>query len=282
MNLGLIPSSEGSWDTACAALKPEVGGILHVHGNVTSRTTETVQVTPSTTQSNACHQTPTLGTNSRIGIASTPRNDKDITETSCCAVSEFGEGESSVFINERQSHNASGGNSNSEEINTTCHPISNNDTTFKVSQTLRTFEVLSDNLLSKTTHNLANTESNIKLAHQIGGAVAYPAVSHRLPTNQSFSADGQNKDYGAQKRVERRYLKSTKIEWVDWASQVCRKLEEILRLQTSKQWQTTVIHIEHVKSYAPHINHIVADIHCTPDNRADVSNKTQKSPERSL
>lgn len=33
--MGLIPSSEAGWRTACRALKPE-GGILHIHGNVTS------------------------------------------------------------------------------------------------------------------------------------------------------------------------------------------------------------------------------------------------------
>lgn len=34
VNLGLIPSSEPSWEVACAALKKTVGGTLHVHGNV--------------------------------------------------------------------------------------------------------------------------------------------------------------------------------------------------------------------------------------------------------
>ena len=34
--LGLIPSSEDGWATACACLKPDNGGWLHVHGNVTS------------------------------------------------------------------------------------------------------------------------------------------------------------------------------------------------------------------------------------------------------
>ncbi|KAL0267197.1 UNVERIFIED_CONTAM: hypothetical protein PYX00_009542 [Menopon gallinae] len=36
VNLGLIPSSEISWRTACEALKP-TGGTLHVHGNVETR-----------------------------------------------------------------------------------------------------------------------------------------------------------------------------------------------------------------------------------------------------
>ena len=34
--LGLIPSSEEGWATACACLNPDNGGWLHVHGNVTS------------------------------------------------------------------------------------------------------------------------------------------------------------------------------------------------------------------------------------------------------
>ena len=34
--LGLLPDSECSWATAVAALKPETGGVLHVHGNVRS------------------------------------------------------------------------------------------------------------------------------------------------------------------------------------------------------------------------------------------------------
>lgn len=34
VNLGLIPSSEGSWEAGVAALRRDKGGVLHVHGNV--------------------------------------------------------------------------------------------------------------------------------------------------------------------------------------------------------------------------------------------------------
>lgn len=34
VNLGLIPSSELSWPTACNALRVHTGGYLHIHGNV--------------------------------------------------------------------------------------------------------------------------------------------------------------------------------------------------------------------------------------------------------
>jgi tRNA wybutosine-synthesizing protein 2 len=36
VNLGLIPSSEISWRTACNALKSDTGGVLHVHANIDS------------------------------------------------------------------------------------------------------------------------------------------------------------------------------------------------------------------------------------------------------
>jgi tRNA wybutosine-synthesizing protein 2 len=34
VNLGLLPTAEISYKTACLALKPKTGGILHIHGNV--------------------------------------------------------------------------------------------------------------------------------------------------------------------------------------------------------------------------------------------------------
>ena len=37
VNLGLIPSSELSWETACQALKSDSGGVLHIHANIDSK-----------------------------------------------------------------------------------------------------------------------------------------------------------------------------------------------------------------------------------------------------
>ncbi|XP_031562038.1 tRNA wybutosine-synthesizing protein 2 homolog isoform X2 [Actinia tenebrosa] len=46
VNLGLIPSSEGAWPVACAALHSDHGGWLHIHGNVASskKTTDEDQI----------------------------------------------------------------------------------------------------------------------------------------------------------------------------------------------------------------------------------------------
>ena len=35
VSLGLLPSSQGGWETALAALKADTGGWLHLHHNVT-------------------------------------------------------------------------------------------------------------------------------------------------------------------------------------------------------------------------------------------------------
>ena len=37
VNVGLIPSSEEGWPSACAALKHSTGGWLHIHGNVDTK-----------------------------------------------------------------------------------------------------------------------------------------------------------------------------------------------------------------------------------------------------
>ena len=49
--LGLIPSAEESLRTACRALKPDTGGVMHVHANVTSQCAkEDSELTPNTAQ----------------------------------------------------------------------------------------------------------------------------------------------------------------------------------------------------------------------------------------
>ena len=42
VNLGLIPSSEGGWETACIALRSDRGGWLYIHGNVSWRPGKTI------------------------------------------------------------------------------------------------------------------------------------------------------------------------------------------------------------------------------------------------
>lgn len=55
-----------------------------------------------------------------------------------------------------------------------------------------------------------------------------------------------------------------RLEWNEWAASVSRRLNEILEEIDSQNWHVSVTHVEHVKSYAPRVDHVVADIQCRP------------------
>lgn len=52
--------------------------------------------------------------------------------------------------------------------------------------------------------------------------------------------------------------------WSNWAKTTASHMVTLLKDITSTEWRTSIKHIEHVKSYAPHINHIVLDLDCRP------------------
>jgi tRNA wybutosine-synthesizing protein 2 len=55
-----------------------------------------------------------------------------------------------------------------------------------------------------------------------------------------------------------------KVEWKVWAIHVSHSICSILREVHEVVWRVSVLHLHHVKSYAPHIDHIVLDLHCEP------------------
>ncbi|TRY88774.1 hypothetical protein DNTS_014996 [Danionella cerebrum] len=52
--------------------------------------------------------------------------------------------------------------------------------------------------------------------------------------------------------------------WADWASNTAKNISTLLLDITGDRWKTNIKHIEHVKTYAPHINHVVLDLECKP------------------
>ena len=158
VNLGLIPSSEEGWPTACAALKPHTGGILHIHANVTSYHGNT---TP-------CDD------NSRI--------------------------------------------------------IQNRSTVIPMPP--------SGQIMNYTIRNNG---------------------SRRRESNESCK-----KWINLKSDVSKRT--TAKLEWMAWAEQTAKKIKHILETQRGSDWNTMILHVERVKSYAPHINHLVLDLECRPTN----------------
>jgi len=54
--------------------------------------------------------------------------------------------------------------------------------------------------------------------------------------------------------------------WMYWSLSTRDKIENILKLQTTKDWNVKIKHIERVKSYAPRVDHLVVDLNCIPLN----------------
>lgn len=57
---------------------------------------------------------------------------------------------------------------------------------------------------------------------------------------------------------------ATKLEWQRWAESAETQIATLLQQVHGKPWKTQILHIQLVKSYAPHVDHIVLDLECRP------------------
>ncbi|XP_061582334.1 tRNA wybutosine-synthesizing protein 2 homolog [Cololabis saira] len=58
--------------------------------------------------------------------------------------------------------------------------------------------------------------------------------------------------------------KVDKEVWQDWAEATAMRIASLFRDITGALWVTNIQHIQHVKSYAPHVHHVVLDLECRP------------------
>ncbi|NXT81344.1 TYW2 protein, partial [Zapornia atra] len=53
-------------------------------------------------------------------------------------------------------------------------------------------------------------------------------------------------------------------EWWRWAEATAARIQGLLAELHGQLWRTSILHIEAVKSYAPHVHHLVLDLECRP------------------
>lgn len=53
-------------------------------------------------------------------------------------------------------------------------------------------------------------------------------------------------------------------EWQRWAGNAAARIQGLLAELHGQPWHTSILHIEAVKSYAPHVHHLVLDLECRP------------------
>ncbi|XP_036904400.1 tRNA wybutosine-synthesizing protein 2 homolog [Sturnira hondurensis] len=57
---------------------------------------------------------------------------------------------------------------------------------------------------------------------------------------------------------------AVKPEWQRWAESAETRIGTLLQQVHGKPWKTQILHIQPVKSYAPHVDHVVLDLECRP------------------
>ncbi|KAM6426862.1 tRNA wybutosine-synthesizing protein 2 homolog [Liasis olivaceus] len=71
-------------------------------------------------------------------------------------------------------------------------------------------------------------------------------------------------DHDVLQNAGQSFTASAKQEWQHWAEVTATQIQILLQDLDRKLWKTQILHIEHVKSYAPHVDHLVLDLDCRP------------------
>ena len=228
MNLGLIPSSERGWPVACEALRPE-GGVLHIHANVTSMSNTKLQDLESNAEMN----------NADKHTVSNSVDTKDCLKPSA--------DNTSVSKTKLVDSEPKGTSSDLDTI-TKLDPMKKNSNIFVESEVRMNDEMCTENDLNvnSNTNTCSNRTQN----------------ERKSPKECKHSGQKQNTKH------EKKYMKfrktcPTKAEWRQWGESTAETIKTLLyRAHPGLTWTIRIIHIEHVKSYAPYIDHIVLDLDC--------------------
>lgn len=109
-------------------------------------------------------------------------------------------------------------------------------------------------LLKKDTGGVLHIHHNVEtppvlLAEQGSAEAASPEGEAQHPAE-----DCEKEMLGARLRPE----------WQKWAEATARRIQGLLAELHGRPWCSSVLHIEAVKSYAPHVHHLVLDLECRP------------------
>ncbi|XP_029636673.1 tRNA wybutosine-synthesizing protein 2 homolog isoform X1 [Octopus sinensis] len=197
VNLGLLPSSREGWLPACLSLKSDIGGILHIHENVSTASSNKSEEIRMRIQNRAAEAAAELSATLQGQTPSLP-----------------------LYRNINQH---CGGNSSSSS---------------STSSIPRQSYLPSD-------FGKYSMEENYTTDSDDGDIIK---IYETLNSDQPLS----------EKQLQRQE------KWEEWAADVAASIRHILEELHCKPWATIVKHIEHVKPYAPHIDHLVLDLECRP------------------
>ncbi|XP_040526991.1 tRNA wybutosine-synthesizing protein 2 homolog isoform X1 [Gallus gallus] len=113
-----------------------------------------------------------------------------------------------------------------------------------------------------------STGGVLHIHHNVESRPLPPALKdeQRLP-EESSSEQKDEEHHGSEEMesgVQEVLAARVRPEWWSWAEAAAVRIRGLLTELHSQPWQTHILHIEAVKSYAPHVHHIVLDLECRP------------------
>ncbi|XP_066571160.1 tRNA wybutosine-synthesizing protein 2 homolog isoform X2 [Amia ocellicauda] len=83
-------------------------------------------------------------------------------------------------------------------------------------------------------------------------------------TNAEFSRRKSTAARNCGKPSQMQCSGALRRNWQEWAESTSCRIASLLLEVHGHPWRTCVQHIEHIKSYAPHVDHVVLDLECRP------------------
>ncbi|NXX83838.1 TYW2 protein, partial [Urocolius indicus] len=112
-------------------------------------------------------------------------------------------------------------------------------------------------LLKKGTGGVLHIHHNVE-------TLPAPAPPQRpAPRAEEGAPEGADSGAEAQRPGQAGRARS-RAEWQRWAEATAAQIQGLLAELHGQPWHTRILHIEAVKSYAPHVHHLVLDLECRP------------------
>ncbi|KAG1699387.1 tRNA wybutosine-synthesizing protein 2 [Nymphon striatum] len=101
------------------------------------------------------------------------------------------------------------------------------------------------------------------LKHNSGGVLHI----HHNVTTKIPSTDAENCDFQDSENIKDKSVKERKRAIrSQFGEEICMDIMKIFNILYNKPWTVELLHVEFVKQYAPHVDHVVFDVLCTPSN----------------
>ncbi|KFV70216.1 tRNA wybutosine-synthesizing protein 2, partial [Dryobates pubescens] len=117
-------------------------------------------------------------------------------------------------------------------------------------------------VLKKSTGGVLHIHHNVE-SLPVPASSQTPVLQAEQGSPEAAKCDGEVQD-PKEDRGKETLGARIRPEWQTWAEATAARIQELLVELHGQLWCTSILHIEPVKSYAPHVHHLVLDLECRP------------------